>query len=167
GHGPAWYNAGGPERAEASELFREALALAEYVFGPESPETANACVQLARQLKARSEENGRPEFSRWNRSAGVAESALSTEAQALFQRALEIRVACIESVHQGVPEGEVERLAPAAVTGVSQRDVADCYRSLAQLAQASLPTPTSPFDMPQSQSMYEEPEPTDDPNAET
>lgn len=107
-----WYTPGGPERAQASELLKEAASVCEFVFGREHPRTADAYYALAQQLESRHAERGRPEQSRWNRNAGVPTDALSQEAEENYRKALKIR----EDSY-----------------GFYHGDVASCYLGLARL----------------------------------
>jgi len=113
-----WYLPGGAERAKATTLYRESVALATHVYGKDHPKTGDAMYSLGMHLESRFQEAGRPEFSRWNRSAGIEPTALSKEAQGMFQQALMIR----ETLY-----------------GDLSLKVADCYRALARLAQTSEP----------------------------
>jgi len=78
---------GGPERAEATALYRLATRLALKIHGPDALATAKVRKEFATHLQERHSERGRPENSRWNRSAAVPEDALSTEARQLFREA--------------------------------------------------------------------------------
>eukprot|EP00771_Trimastix_marina_P000058 gnl/Trimastix_PCT/1058.p1 GENE.gnl/Trimastix_PCT/1058~~gnl/Trimastix_PCT/1058.p1 ORF type:complete len:1404 (-),score=522.83 gnl/Trimastix_PCT/1058:348-4559(-) len=86
-----WHLPGGPERAQATTLLREAIQLAEYVYGARHVLTADAYFELAQQLESRHCERGRPEHSRWNKCGGIPHDELSIEAEQYYRRALEIR----------------------------------------------------------------------------
>lgn len=85
-----WYLDGGPERAQATELLREALRLCEYVYGSVHMQTAAVFMEAAEQLESRHTEKGRPENSRWNKCAKIATDELSREAEDYYRRALRI-----------------------------------------------------------------------------
>eukprot|EP00698_Gefionella_okellyi_P020152 TRINITY_DN6297_c0_g1_i1.p1 TRINITY_DN6297_c0_g1~~TRINITY_DN6297_c0_g1_i1.p1 ORF type:complete len:1269 (+),score=363.22 TRINITY_DN6297_c0_g1_i1:61-3867(+) len=107
-----WYQTGGPERVEATELFKEAFAVCEFVYGTAHPKTADAYFALAAQLESRHQEQGRPERSRWNRSAGVPADNTSAEAELYYTKALKTRKEYLGFYHE---------------------DVARCYLGLARL----------------------------------
>jgi len=81
---------GGPERAAASDVLRQAVKVATNVYGADSSESAGACVVLAHQLESRHCEKGRPEFSKWNKCANIDEDDLSKEARDCFEKARQI-----------------------------------------------------------------------------
>merc|ERR1719161_1178587 len=64
-----WYLRGGPERVQATELYREALRLCEFVYGNGHVQCAAVYLEVAEQLESRHAEGGRPESSRWNKCA--------------------------------------------------------------------------------------------------
>ena len=99
-----WHLPGGPEREEASELYRECLSIVEYIYGKDDSMTADCYVAAAEQLESRHQEGGRPENSRWNKCAGVPEDSLSTEARELYTKALHIREKSQGQYGQGVAE---------------------------------------------------------------
>jgi len=107
-----WYLVGGPERAQATELFREALRLCDYVYGPTHMLTAKVFLEAAEQLESRHSENGRPENSRWNKCAKIETDELSREAEDYYRRALRIL------------EGSV---------GIYDLRVAQCYLALSRI----------------------------------
>ncbi len=76
GIGATWHTTGGPPRAAATDLLRTAA-------GPDASFLTRQA--FADQLISRHCENGRPEFSRWNRAAHVEPSPLSTEAETVLQ----------------------------------------------------------------------------------
>ena len=68
-----WYMEGGPERNQATELYRVASRYALRIYGANSLEVANLFYEFAKHVEERHEERGRPENSRWNRCASVPE----------------------------------------------------------------------------------------------
>jgi tetratricopeptide (TPR) repeat protein len=149
-----WHHAGGPERAEATEILREALAVAEHIYGADSEEVANVLTLLADHLKSRFDEAGRPEFSRWNRSAGIPPSELSTEAKALYERALALR----EKEAAGFPSTERAHIL-RALAGLSQssgeEDSQERTIALLQEAAGTLEGAVG-FQHPATAALYEE-----------
>jgi hypothetical protein len=136
-----WYTPGGPERAQATELLKEAISVCEFVYGREHPRTADMYFALAEQLEsryvvkgcrcwcraadrspsARHCELGRPEQSRWNRCAGVPADALSAEAEQLYRQAMRVREAAHGFYHEGVAQcllglARLQKNQPAEVT---------------------------------------------------
>jgi len=85
-----WYSPGGPERAEASEVLRQAVKVASHIYGDNSLEAAGSCITLAEQLESRHCEKGRPEFSKWNKCTNIDDDDLSSEARACLVRAKSI-----------------------------------------------------------------------------
>jgi hypothetical protein len=94
-----WFLPGGPERAEATELYRQAAVMAEFVFlmiislnlqiyGEESKNTAKILKEFAEHLEQRHAERGRPEYSRWNKCANIPEDNLSADARYYYQKCL-------------------------------------------------------------------------------
>ena len=53
GRRKVWYTVGGPERAQATELLKEAISVAEFVFGRDHSRTADLYYALAEQLESR------------------------------------------------------------------------------------------------------------------
>lgn len=125
GRRSVWHLPGGPERAEASELFRSATTLAEYVYGTQDARTADAYFLLAQQLESRHCEKGRPESSRWNKCSGIPTDTLSDEAERSYRRALEIREKLFGSFHVSV---------------------AECLYGLARINKEPPPPPPAPVD---------------------
>eukprot|EP00743_Colponemidia_sp_Colp-15_P010245 GILK01011263.1.p1 GENE.GILK01011263.1~~GILK01011263.1.p1 ORF type:complete len:1014 (+),score=191.11 GILK01011263.1:62-3103(+) len=111
-----WYLAGGSERTQATRLFREAVVIAETIFGVSSIQLVDTLKEFADHLESRHQERGRPEFSRWNRCHNVDEDALSVEARSVLTRAIKLV--------------EAER-------GPYDVDVADCYVSLARMSKVN------------------------------
>jgi hypothetical protein len=79
---------GGEERERASNIYRQVLQLAFLVYGPDSRELGKLQREYAQQLEERHQERGRPENSRWNKSAAIEDDAFSKEARLLLKEAL-------------------------------------------------------------------------------
>lgn len=119
-----WYAVGKIEkRVKATELLECTLSDVEHCYGPESLEVSDVLVKLALQLKSRHEENGRPGYSDWNRSAGIPQDELVMRAISYAKRAYLIRKTLYTT--------------PAAGKRISALKVAQCERLLAQLLQRS------------------------------
>lgn len=76
---------------KATEMYREAVHAAELVYGFSDLRVADAYLQFAEHLDSRHVERGRPEYSRWNKSAFIPEDDLSTLARAYYAKSLQIR----------------------------------------------------------------------------
>ena len=85
-----WYLTGGLERAQCTELLREALRYCEYVYGNTHIETGAVFLEAAEQLESRHAEKGRPEYSRWNKCAKIPPDEIGREAEDYYRRALRI-----------------------------------------------------------------------------
>jgi len=85
-----WNMPGSPERADATELFRMACSICEQIYGQQTINYAKMLKEFATHLESRHQEGGRPENSRWNRSAAILEDDLSMEARYFFQISLKI-----------------------------------------------------------------------------
>ncbi|KAL0222925.1 hypothetical protein P9112_002315 [Eukaryota sp. TZLM1-RC] len=89
-----WWQPCSEERHRASELFSEAVDVAKclYLDDNSSEPINSSCaatlatitLEVANHFESRHQENGRPEHSRWNRSAGIADDEHSTKARELY-----------------------------------------------------------------------------------
>ena len=76
-----WFMLGGPEREEATELFRLAIRIANNIFQDHEIKLAAIYKEAANQLEERHAERGKQMNSRWNKCAAIKEDLLSTEAR--------------------------------------------------------------------------------------
>lgn len=85
-----WFMLQGPEREQASKIFRMGARIARNIFGPKSVHYADVLLEFGQHLIEVHQQNGRPENSRWNHCASVNEDPSSIEARTLLEEALEI-----------------------------------------------------------------------------
>jgi len=85
-----WFLIGGPERKEATEFYRKAAVISEYIYGEASKECGDAYKEFAAHLESRHAEKGKMEYSQWNKCANVPEDELSLESRSYYHRAINI-----------------------------------------------------------------------------
>ncbi|KAL0209527.1 hypothetical protein RCL1_008365 [Eukaryota sp. TZLM3-RCL] len=95
-----WYHPGGEERVSASDLYLEAAHVSKALYLDETTqepidsncavELANIFYQIANHFESRHQEKGRPEHSRWNKSAGIQEDDLSKISREYFTEAIKM-----------------------------------------------------------------------------
>ncbi|KAL0228650.1 hypothetical protein GEMRC1_013270 [Eukaryota sp. GEM-RC1] len=105
-----WWLTGGLERQRASELFDSAVVVAKSLYLDEETEEpissfcavalADVLIEVAGHYESRHQESGRPEHSRWNRSAGIPESELSEKARGLYSEVVSLIDMAVGQSHQ-------------------------------------------------------------------
>ena len=83
-----WYMEGTSERAEATEIFRQACVMAELIYSEKNMYTGRVYKEFAEHLQSRHEEKGRLEYSMWNRSTNIPEDELSGDAKVYYNKAI-------------------------------------------------------------------------------
>jgi hypothetical protein len=125
-----WFHKGGPEREQATEQYRGALRTAEEVYGKEDLRLTEMYLSFANHLESRHSEEGRPEYSEWNRCMFVPKDALSEEAEFYYQKVLDVCEANNEKVNSFISEAHL------GLARVSKETVPEGFQDLSDEEQA-------------------------------